>query len=147
MRRALKPHVVRTAAAASEAEVELLDRHYTPDLVLCDIFLPGRTGDAREPERAVIRHRDSAGFFTEPHECPVAQCEPRPVECIEGLEDQQRHRLTHIERRPADRTEQIARIEFGNAGADPDGPGARGDRQYRRSSPLGRRGAWHGRSR
>jgi signal transduction histidine kinase/ActR/RegA family two-component response regulator len=57
MRRALKPHVVRTVAAASEAEVELLDPNYTPDLVLCDVFLPGRNGDtlharvaARRPE-------------------------------------------------------------------------------------------------
>ena len=57
IRRALKPHVVRTAAAASEAEVALLDRNYTPDLVLCDVFLPGRNGDtlhariaARRPE-------------------------------------------------------------------------------------------------
>ena len=59
MRRALKPHVVRTAGAASEAEVQLLDPNYTPDLVLCDVFLPGRNGDtlhariaARRPELA-----------------------------------------------------------------------------------------------
>jgi len=59
MRRALKPHLVRTAAAASEAEVQLLDPAYTPDLVLCDVFLPGRNGDtlhariaARRPELA-----------------------------------------------------------------------------------------------
>lgn len=59
MRRALKPHVVRTAGAASEAEVQLLDPQYTPDLVLCDVFLPGRNGDtlharicARRPELA-----------------------------------------------------------------------------------------------
>jgi signal transduction histidine kinase/ActR/RegA family two-component response regulator len=59
IRRSLKPHVVRTAAAASEAEVQLLDPDYTPDLVLCDVFLPGRNGDtlharlvARRPELA-----------------------------------------------------------------------------------------------
>jgi signal transduction histidine kinase/ActR/RegA family two-component response regulator len=59
MRRALRPHVVRTAGAASEAEVVLLDPNYTPDLVLCDVFLPGRNGDtlhariaARRPELA-----------------------------------------------------------------------------------------------
>jgi CheY-like chemotaxis protein len=59
MRRALKPHVVRTAGAASEAEVQLLDPSYTPDLVLCDVFLPGRNGDtlhariaSRRPELA-----------------------------------------------------------------------------------------------
>src|SRR5882724_2291974 len=45
MRRALKPHIVRTAGSASEAEVQLLDPAYTPDLVLCDVFLPGRNGD------------------------------------------------------------------------------------------------------
>jgi ActR/RegA family two-component response regulator/two-component sensor histidine kinase len=59
MRRALKPHAVRTAASASEAEAVLLDPAYTPDLVLCDVFLPGRNGDtlhsrvaARRPELA-----------------------------------------------------------------------------------------------
>jgi DNA-binding NtrC family response regulator len=59
MRRALKPHVVRTAGSASEAEVTLLDPTYKPDLVLCDVFLPGRNGDtlhsrisARRPELA-----------------------------------------------------------------------------------------------
>ncbi|HEY2410147.1 MAG TPA: ATP-binding protein, partial [Polyangiaceae bacterium] len=46
IRRALKPHDVRSAAAASEAEVLLLDRSYEPDLVLCDVFLPGQNGDA-----------------------------------------------------------------------------------------------------
>lgn len=59
MRRALKPHQVRTAAAASEAEVLLLDPAYLPDLILCDIFLPGVNGDSlhtrisqRRPELA-----------------------------------------------------------------------------------------------
>lgn len=59
IRRALKPHVVRTVGAASEAEVQLLDPSYTPDLVLCDVFLPGRNGNtlhariaARRPELA-----------------------------------------------------------------------------------------------
>ena len=59
MRRALKAHVVRTAATASEAEVQLLDPNYLPDFVLCDVFLPGRNGDtlhariaARRPELA-----------------------------------------------------------------------------------------------
>jgi len=59
MRRALKPHTVRTAAAASEAEAQLMDPNYLPDLVLCDVFLPGRNGDTlharistRRPELA-----------------------------------------------------------------------------------------------
>src|SRR6185369_2312653 len=40
-----------------EAEVQLLDPNYLPDLVLCDVFLPGRNGNtlhervaARRPE-------------------------------------------------------------------------------------------------
>lgn len=45
MRRALKPHSVRTASSASEAEIALLDPSFLPDLVLCDIFLPGNNGD------------------------------------------------------------------------------------------------------
>jgi signal transduction histidine kinase/ActR/RegA family two-component response regulator len=55
MRRALKPHAVRTAAAASEAEVALLDPSYTPDLVLCDVFLPGRNGDTLHARIATRR--------------------------------------------------------------------------------------------
>ena len=55
MRRALKPHVVRMAAAASDAEVQLLDRRYDPDLVLCDVFLPGRNGDTLHARIAAIR--------------------------------------------------------------------------------------------
>jgi len=45
MRRALKPHIVRTASTASEAEMILLDPSYSPHLVLCDLGLPGMTGD------------------------------------------------------------------------------------------------------
>ncbi len=59
LRRVLKPHVARLAATASEAEIALLDPTYDPDLVLCDIFLPGVNGDvlhqrirARRPEVA-----------------------------------------------------------------------------------------------
>jgi len=55
IRRSLKPHVVRTAAAASEAEVQLLDPNYTPDLVLCDVFLPGRNGDTLHSRIATRR--------------------------------------------------------------------------------------------
>jgi len=59
IRRGLKPHEVRTAASASEAEMALLDPAYHPDLVVCDLFLPGANGDvlhqrvkARRPEVA-----------------------------------------------------------------------------------------------
>jgi DNA-binding NarL/FixJ family response regulator len=45
MRRALKPHDVRTAASASEAEIALLDPSYSPDLIVCDLGLPGFHGD------------------------------------------------------------------------------------------------------
>jgi len=62
MRRALKPHVVRTAAAASEAEVQLLDPKYHPDLVLCDVFLPGRNGDTLHA-RIASRRPDLAERF------------------------------------------------------------------------------------
>ena len=62
MRRALKPHVVRTAAAASEAEVQLLDPQYSPDLVLCDVFLPGRNGDTLHA-RIAARRPDLAERF------------------------------------------------------------------------------------
>ncbi|HVJ20500.1 MAG TPA: hybrid sensor histidine kinase/response regulator, partial [Polyangiaceae bacterium] len=57
--RGLKPHEVRTAASASEAEMILLDPSYEPDLVVCDVFLLGANGDAlhqriraRRPELA-----------------------------------------------------------------------------------------------
>jgi len=55
IRRALKPHVVRTVGAASEAEVQLLDPNYMPDLVLCDVFLPGRNGNALHARIAARR--------------------------------------------------------------------------------------------
>jgi signal transduction histidine kinase/ActR/RegA family two-component response regulator len=45
LQRALKPHDVRIAASASEAEIALLDPSYEPDLVVCDVLLPGANGD------------------------------------------------------------------------------------------------------
>ena len=45
IRRSLKPHEVKTCAAASEAQALLLDAAYAPDLVLCDVFLPGANGN------------------------------------------------------------------------------------------------------
>lgn len=45
IRRSLKPHDVKTCAAASEAQALLLDAAYSPDLVLCDVFLPGANGN------------------------------------------------------------------------------------------------------
>jgi len=75
----------------------------------------GRAAHARETKLAVVGHFDRAGFFTELQDSCVAQREPRLIEGVEILKDQQRHRLTQIERRLAHRTEQIAGIKFGNA--------------------------------
>jgi len=46
VRRALKPHDVRSASTASEAEIVLLNPDYLPDLVICNVFLPGANGNA-----------------------------------------------------------------------------------------------------
>jgi signal transduction histidine kinase/ActR/RegA family two-component response regulator len=55
LRRSLKPHDVRTCAAASEAQALLLDPSYVPDLVLCDVFLPGANGNLLHSR--VAKHR------------------------------------------------------------------------------------------
>lgn len=55
IRRSLKPHEVKTCAAASEAQAMLLDPAYAPDLVLCDVFLPGANGNLLHSR--VARHR------------------------------------------------------------------------------------------
>ena len=57
-------------------------------------------------------------MLAEFHERAVAELEPRLIERVERLEDQERHWLAHIERRLAHRTEQVAGIEFGRAGSD-----------------------------
>lgn len=62
MRRALKPHSVRTASSASEAEIALLDPSFLPDLVLCDIFLPGSNGDELHARIAERRPEVAARF-------------------------------------------------------------------------------------
>jgi DNA-binding NtrC family response regulator len=55
LRRSLKPHDVRTCGAASEAQALLLDPSYAPDLVLCDVFLPGANGNLLHSR--VAKHR------------------------------------------------------------------------------------------
>jgi signal transduction histidine kinase/ActR/RegA family two-component response regulator len=45
LRRALRPHDVRLASSAEEASMILVDPDYTPDVVLCDLRLPGISGD------------------------------------------------------------------------------------------------------
>jgi signal transduction histidine kinase/ActR/RegA family two-component response regulator len=55
IRRSLKPHEVQTCAAASEAQAILLDPAYSPDLVLCDVFLPGANGNLLHSR--IAKHR------------------------------------------------------------------------------------------
>lgn len=62
LRRALKPHDVQTAASASEAEILMLDPAYEPDLVICDVFLPGANGNALH-ERILAQRPNVAARF------------------------------------------------------------------------------------
>jgi signal transduction histidine kinase/ActR/RegA family two-component response regulator len=55
IRRSLKPHDVKTCGAASEAQAVLLDPAYAPDLVLCDVFLPGANGNLLHSR--IAKHR------------------------------------------------------------------------------------------
>src|SRR6476646_2398800 len=50
----------------------------------------GRAAYACETKRTVVGHCDRAGFFAELQESCVAQGEPRLIEGVEILEDQQR---------------------------------------------------------
>ncbi len=62
LRRGLKPHDVRTASSASEAEIALLDPSYVPDLVVCDVYLPGANGNVLH-ERVRAKRPDVAERF------------------------------------------------------------------------------------
>jgi signal transduction histidine kinase/CheY-like chemotaxis protein len=66
LRRGLRPHEVRTAATASEAEILLLDPEYSPDLVVCDVYLPGANGNILHERirRARPRTADRFVFIT-----------------------------------------------------------------------------------
>lgn len=44
LRRALTPHEVRVSGTAGEAELLLLEGSFVPDLVVCDLWLPGSSG-------------------------------------------------------------------------------------------------------
>lgn len=46
LRRALTPHHVRVCGTAAEAEIALMEPGYDPDLVVCDLWLPGTNGRA-----------------------------------------------------------------------------------------------------
>ncbi len=62
LKRALRPHDVRSTASASEAEIALLDPGYEPDLVLCDVLLPGANGNVLHA-RVAERRPDVAARF------------------------------------------------------------------------------------
>jgi DNA-binding NarL/FixJ family response regulator len=62
VRRALRPHDVKSASTASEAEIILLDPGYLPDLVICNVFLPGANGNALHA-RIAERRPDVARRF------------------------------------------------------------------------------------
>ncbi len=61
-RRALRPHDVREAQTASEAEIILGDPTYLPDLVICDLMLPGADGTTLH-QRIAERRPDVARRF------------------------------------------------------------------------------------
>ncbi|HMI82886.1 MAG TPA: ATP-binding protein [Polyangiaceae bacterium] len=63
VKRALKPHDVRTASTASEAEIALLDPLYAPHIVLCDLGLPGMTGDMLHARISAHRPLIAAHFI------------------------------------------------------------------------------------
>lgn len=84
-----------------------------------EVGLVGRGAcNAGEAVGAVIGRNHGAGFFAGFHEGAVTQHEPRLVEGVKFFEDQQRDRLAQIERRLAERAEQITGIELRHLGAD-----------------------------
>jgi signal transduction histidine kinase/ActR/RegA family two-component response regulator len=62
IRRGLRPHDVRIASTASEAELLLLDRSYEPDLVVCDVLLPGAHGHVLHQRVRAARPEIAARF-------------------------------------------------------------------------------------
>ena len=96
----------------SGADPAFLDRRINIGSIGC------RAGDAGEAIGTVVGHRYRSGFRAELQDILAAQLQLRPVESVEGFEDQQRYRLAEIERRLADRAEQIALVKLGNACPD-----------------------------
>ena len=72
-------------------------------------------GDARKAIGTVVGHRYWTGFLRKFYISSIAQLQPRLVEGVERLEDQQSHWLAEIEGSVAGRAEQIAGIKFWNA--------------------------------
>jgi len=75
-------------------------------------------GDSGKTKRGVGRPRDRTGLLAVSHHVAIAQREPRLIEAVEILEDQDRDRLAEIERRSADGAEEVACVKFGNARSD-----------------------------
>lgn len=62
LRRALTPHDVRVCATAAEAEIALMEVGYEPDLVICDLWLPGTNGRALHEKVNVHQPQVAARF-------------------------------------------------------------------------------------
>ena len=77
-----------------------------------------RPGYSGETKGCIGRPRQRAGLLAVFHDSRAAQREPRLIEGVEILEDQKCDRLAKIKRRFAQRTEQVAGVEFGNPRAD-----------------------------
>jgi hypothetical protein len=107
-----RPYRAPRVLETSRTDPAVLDRRVDVGCVR------GRATYARESKLGVVGHRDRAGLFAEFQDGLVTQGKSRLIEGVEILEDQQRHRLPEIERRLADRTEEIAGVEFGNARAN-----------------------------
>ena len=75
-------------------------------------------GDSGKTKRGVGRPRDRTGLLAVSHHVAIAQREPRLIEAVKILEDQDRDRLAEIERRSADGAEEVACVKFGNARSD-----------------------------
>lgn len=62
-RRAMKPHQVREANTASEAEIILSEASYLPDLVICDLMLPGADGTTLHRKIVEMRPEVASRFL------------------------------------------------------------------------------------
>ncbi len=71
LRRALSPHDVRVCGTASDAEIALMEAGYEPDMVICDLWLPGTNGRALH-EKAVVNHPKIAPRFVFVSGAPVS---------------------------------------------------------------------------
>lgn len=69
--RALRPHEVRLCQTAAEAEIALMDKNFEPDLVVCDLFLPGSNGRSLH-ERVARSHPNVAPRFVFVSGAPVS---------------------------------------------------------------------------